>query len=247
MNNQTYRLGKNSILFLSLLFFSFYLPNSFSPFLDKGTSSNYEDEDTSASSDNEYSGSVTSNDGYTVHIEVEIDDVDPASESCNWGYNYTLELEYDITFSGQNIPNSLYTLQGTVGCGASSIFFNLPNDGGDGDVDSSNAWTSNTDCDSASPESLGCNSIIIQIEGPGLSSTYLTLNADEAPAVEDGDNTISGRIYRDLNEDGQYDSGSDQPQGAVRVILYNDVNSNQEYDSGTDTYVDEYQRIDICF
>ena len=111
---------------------------------------------------------VNSSDGYAVHLSVYPQAIVPASMSCPWGYNYQVRMGYTITFSGSSIPSSLWTLQGRVTCGSTSIFFDLPNNGGSGSVLSSNAWTSNTNCATATPSSLGCNSVRIEIHGPGI-------------------------------------------------------------------------------
>ncbi|MDG1262272.1 MAG: HYR domain-containing protein, partial [Flavobacteriales bacterium] len=118
---------------------------------------------------------VTSSNGYDVTINVNAVNINAASMSCAFGYSYTVDLDYDVTFSGTNIPANLYTLQGTLGCGANSQFFTLPNSGGIGTVTSANAYSNNTDCATATPASLDCNSISIQIEGPGISATTLPL------------------------------------------------------------------------
>lgn len=114
--------------------------------------------------------SVTSNNGYTVNIDVFPEAIVPSTNPCPNGYNYRVRMRYSISFSGTNIPSSLYTLQGNVTCGSTSIFFDLPNNGGSGTVLSSNAWTSMTNCSTTTPNSLGCFAVSIQIEGPSLSS-----------------------------------------------------------------------------
>eukprot|EP01035_Chromulina_nebulosa_P056224 gene56224-77062_t len=73
------------------------------------------------------------------------------------------------------MPSSgLYTLQGTVNCsnqaGTGSIFFDLPNSGGYGNAVSTTASTRKNDCATADAQSLGCGSISIQINGPGISN-----------------------------------------------------------------------------
>lgn len=114
--------------------------------------------------------SVASNNGYTVNIDVFPEAIVPSTNPCPNGYNYRVRMRYSISFSGTNIPSSLYTLQGNVTCGSTSIFFDLPNNGGNGTVLSSNAWTPMTNCATTTPNSLGCFAVSIQIEGPSLSS-----------------------------------------------------------------------------
>ncbi len=115
---------------------------------------------------------ISSADGYEVIIDINAISVNPSTLSCTWGYNFTIDLDYDISFSGSNIPANLWTLQGTVGCDSGTHFFNLPNNGGNGTVTSANAWNPNSDCATATIESLGCNTIVIQISGPGIPNGF---------------------------------------------------------------------------
>jgi hypothetical protein len=67
-------------------------------------------------------------------------------------------------------------LQGTIGCGSSSHFYDLPNSGGTGNVTSvSNIWNSNADCNSATPSSLLCQAAAIEIEGPGIAAQTIAV------------------------------------------------------------------------
>lgn len=119
--------------------------------------------------------SITSNSGYTVTIGIVPRAIVPTSNSCQYGYNYNIRLDYSIVFTGNNAPNSLNTLQGTFGCGSSSHFFNLPNGQGSGSVTSqSNVWRSQSDCATATISSLSCNLVTIEISGPGISHRYVT-------------------------------------------------------------------------
>lgn len=122
--------------------------------------------------------SVVSNNGYTVNIVLQPKEIVPTSSTCVNGYNYNVKMDYSVTFTGSNIPSSLYTLQGTLGCGTSSHFFDLPNNGGAGSVTStSNVWRSTSDCSTATISSLNCTVVNIQINGPGISNRTVTFNA----------------------------------------------------------------------
>ena len=115
----------------------------------------------------------TSSDGYTISVFTEAQSILPSSLSCPFGYNYNISVDYTISFSGTNIPGSMYTLQGTIHCGGESHFFNLPNSAGSGTVNSgSNPYRTAADCATATPSSLGCDSAVIQVQGPGLSTTF---------------------------------------------------------------------------
>jgi hypothetical protein len=119
---------------------------------------------------------VTSTTGYAVNIVVTPVAIVPLSSSCQYGYNYNVKLNYAISMTGSNIPASLYTLQGTLGCSSSaSHFFDLPNSGGSGSVvSSSRQWTAMQDCNTATVASKNCNTVNIQIEGPGISSRTIS-------------------------------------------------------------------------
>ncbi len=113
--------------------------------------------------------SVVSATGYVVNINVYPEAIVTSSTSCTYGYNYTVRMNYQVTFTGNNIPGSLYTLQGTVSNNSSNIFFDLPNNGGVGSQLSSNDYRNIADCNTVTPVSAGFNTVSIQIEGPGIS------------------------------------------------------------------------------
>ncbi|MCH2198140.1 MAG: FG-GAP-like repeat-containing protein, partial [Flavobacteriales bacterium] len=136
---------------------------------------------------------VSSANGYDVIIDVNAVSINTATASCPWGYSYTVELDYDVSFTGVNIPSNLYTLQGTIGCDPANHFFNLPNSGGSGSVTSANSYNSDSDCATATPESLGCNTITIQISGPGIPETFIVMPSNTVPVdliVEDNAGNI---------------------------------------------------------
>jgi len=115
---------------------------------------------------------IVSTAGYVVDINVIPQTIIPSSSAnCTWGYNYNVKLKYQVTFTGRNRPSSLYTLQGTLGCGSSSNFFDLPNEGGTGMTTTvSNSWRAVSDCKSVDLSSLNCNKVNIEIAGPGINS-----------------------------------------------------------------------------
>lgn len=126
--------------------------------------------------------SVVSSTGYVVNIVVQPVQIILTSNSCVNGYNYNVKMNYSVTFSGSNIPSSLYTLQGTIGCGSNSHFFDLPNAGGVGTVTSqSNVWRSVSDCGTATVSSLLCNTIKVQIQGPGINYQTVTFVVSATP------------------------------------------------------------------
>lgn len=121
---------------------------------------------------------VTSLNGYTVNVALAPRSVITSTNNCQHGYNYNVSLDYLVTFSGPNQPTSLYTLQGTIGCGADNHFFDLPNSQGTGITTSqSNVWRSSDDCATATISSLSCRFATIEIEGPGISHRYISFLA----------------------------------------------------------------------
>jgi hypothetical protein len=120
--------------------------------------------------------SVVSTKGYIVDINVQPVAIVPSSSTnCRWGYNYNVQLSYTILFRGTNIPGSLYTLQGNVGCGTNANFFSLPRSQSNGTVTSqSNPWRSVSDCSTATVSSLNCNTVAIRINGPGISDRTIS-------------------------------------------------------------------------
>lgn len=113
---------------------------------------------------------VPSSNGYTVTATVVPVELIPSTTNCQWGYNYNVKLAYEVTFSGNNVPASMWTLQGNVICGGQSLFFNLPNNGGTGLVTTtSNPWRGIPDCNTAHLGTLACFRVDLIISGPGIS------------------------------------------------------------------------------
>lgn len=101
-----------------------------------------------------------------------------APQTCPNGYNYNVELGYDVAFSGSNTPANLWTLQANIlNCGdAATIFFDLPNQGGGGTLTTtSNPWRNQSDCATATLADFGCQALEITIDGPGIASQTLSL------------------------------------------------------------------------
>jgi len=117
---------------------------------------------------------VNSADGYQVNIEIMPVKIVLMGGTCpTGGYNFNVELDHIISFTGTNIPSELYILQGTLDCGShTNMFFPLPINGGAGTATSNaNAFRNIPDCSTATPESLMCNSINLTVNGPGISTT----------------------------------------------------------------------------
>lgn len=155
-----------------------------------------------------YSTSVDASGGqsYTVNVEIVLTGIVPVQSSCTWGYNYDVAYDYNIEIIGSS--SNLYTLSGYLTCGSNQgIYFDLPNNGGSGNsVTQGNPWTSNSDCATATVESLLCDSISIQIEGPGITIQTLTLapisnnNGSTSEWDVNGNNADSTDFIGTINE-----------------------------------------------
>jgi hypothetical protein len=115
--------------------------------------------------------------GYSVTVDANpVSIIAPAS--CPYGYNYNLNVVYNVSFTGSNIPSGLYTLQGNIFCGSQTHFFSLPLSGGSGTVTTvSNPYRTTPDCATATVGSLNCNATQITINGPGLATQTTTCAA----------------------------------------------------------------------
>jgi len=140
---------------------------------------------------------VVSSNGYNVAMEIRpISIIKPAT--CPWGYNYNVSFLYNVSFSGNNIPASLYTLQGNLYCNGQANFFQLPKSGGTGTkTTTSNPWRGSTDCATATTSSLQCNTISITIHGPGIPNQ--TINCNAAGILPIDLVSFNGRIVADNN------------------------------------------------
>ena len=128
---------------------------------------------------------VESTDDYTVEITMTPTQL-IAPNSCTNGYNFDVGFSYDIQFTGANPPmNGLWTLQGTMDCdNYSNISFPLPNSGGTGTGQTNgNPYNPNMDCTTATPQSLGCTTFNLEIQGPGIQPTQF-VSCEAALPVE---------------------------------------------------------------
>lgn len=138
--------------------------------------------------------SSTSGTPYTVSMSLEPVAI-IAPTSCSHGYNYDVEVSYDIVFSGTPQGN-LYTLEGYLTCGSNSnIYFNLPNDGSNSSGTStttSHPRTSDTDCATTTVSDRQCDAIDIRIQGPGIpyQSKSCNFNSSSSLPIELGSFTL---------------------------------------------------------
>jgi len=124
---------------------------------------------------------VSSSNGYDVNIELNLNSLAVASGCSGGWYNYGISYSYDITFTGNNAPNSMWTLQATSSGQDGSTFISLPNGGGKGLSTSSTLTRSHSDCESATPSSLGFDTIYLKIQGPGIPNQTMPLHVSDLP------------------------------------------------------------------
>jgi hypothetical protein len=138
--------------------------------------------------------SVTSTDGYTVNVYVDLVSLQ-APNGCKWGYNYKVNVEYTVEFSGPNQPASMWTLQGLVKCTDGTGTFSMSNTPvSNATSKTANIYRGESDCQTSTPNSVGCTEVDIYIQGPGI--TYQTITCSGPLPIEllsfnakyDGDN-----------------------------------------------------------
>ncbi|MFM2395351.1 MAG: hypothetical protein RLZZ546_3334 [Bacteroidota bacterium] len=130
---------------------------------------------------------IPSTNGYTVHITPTITSITVTPNGCGTGfclcgYVYRYTISYNITFSGTNIPSSLWTMQGVVSDNNSTGSFNLPNNGGTGSVMSANQSTGLTNCSTVNYSYFNpCVNIIIQGHGISHQTIPVTCHCTTVP------------------------------------------------------------------
>lgn len=189
---------------------------------------------------------ITSTDGYTVTISVRpVSVIKPAT--CPNGYNYNISFLYNVVFSGSNIPSSLYTLQGRLFCNGQDNFFDLPNNGGSGTGNTqSNPWRSTSDCATATPTSLRCTVVEIEIHGPGIPAQKINCAAGILPI-----NLVSfnGRIINNSNVSLNWVTATETNNKTFTVERSTDANNWQAIKTingaGNSTTTKEYTYTDM--
>jgi hypothetical protein len=139
---------------------------------------------------------INSTNGYQVRVSIVPKTVVVSSADCPWGYNYNLTYDYNVTFTGSNIPSALYTLQTIIRCnGQDNGGYTMPLSGGNGSsTTTTNPFIGNTgaayvyagkpDCQHATVQTLMCNNIKVIIEGPGIPHQTISCNNSAVLPVE---------------------------------------------------------------
>lgn len=113
---------------------------------------------------------------YSVMLEINPVSISLTGNQCatNGGFNYKVNLDYTITVTG-NPPANLYNFQGSIACSNSgqTSTFELPKSlvSSTGTTVAANAYAGQVFCpaETATPMTLGCNTVSINISGPGLN------------------------------------------------------------------------------
>src|SRR5690606_19164216 len=101
------------------------------------------------------------------------------------GYNYNFQIDYNIIYSGNNIPSNLWTLQANIIHENGKHWFSIPtNAKGTGTIiTTNNSSTNKTDCATATPASFGVSNIELLIQGSGISTQTILGDPVALPIV----------------------------------------------------------------
>lgn len=116
-----------------------------------------------------------SNHTYMVFFDFTILQVNPVQASCTTGYDFTVDIQYAITSSGNYKAGNIHSIDTELNCyGAiapNNTSFPLPTDTASGLTVTSSLSTNSTNCASDTPVSLLCNQVIITAIGK-MFATY---------------------------------------------------------------------------
>ncbi|MBL0146615.1 MAG: T9SS type A sorting domain-containing protein [Chitinophagaceae bacterium] len=129
--------------------------------------------------------------GYTVRVNITPIAIIPSATPCPFGYNYNVRFNYTLIVTGVNTCfNGTIGVQPQIICsGQNNGYFTItvpaPTVGAASTsttytgtlTTSTNPFRSITDCATATPTSLGCNSLQITVFGPGIPTTTITCAA----------------------------------------------------------------------
>lgn len=131
--------------------------------------------------------------GYTVNISITPKSIALSSNNCQWGYNYNVNFDYNISIVGPN-ASSLNTLQALITCVNNQVngAYSLPLNGGVGSATTTsnpyipvngtaNGYSSPyVSCSDATVSTLNCFKIDLIIQGPGIPYQKISCNSLES-------------------------------------------------------------------
>lgn len=156
---------------------------------------------------------VNSSNGYQVHVTVTPKSIQ-APTSCQYGYNFNVTYDYEISFTGNNIPANLDILNGYFTCDDGSetdrLYFELPDNAGSGTITTyTNPYRSQDDCTTATPVSLGCVDYEVKLAGPGIPEQIIYCTAvlpvelgHFSAATQNGEVVLKWATWSELNNSG---------------------------------------------
>lgn len=133
--------------------------------------------------------SVVSANGYVVNVSIVPKNIVVSTTNCQWGYNYNVGFDYNITITGPNAA-AQYTLQALIYCvnGQINGAYSLPLGGGSGSaVTTTNPAIPHNGtaygysapyvpCTNATVATMQCNAIDLIIQGPGIPYQQIHCN-----------------------------------------------------------------------
>ncbi len=132
-----------------------------------------------------YIGSVVDNNGDVVTVTLTNLTINPTTTNCSSGYNYAYGFDYDISFSALSYSLStkniiVYKDGSPAGTGLLSGFSGIGEE-------TSTMWRSESDCNTATFEDVGCDSIRAYIGdgGTNLPNTYIMLTRNNGMTGQD--------------------------------------------------------------
>ena len=112
---------------------------------------------------------IPSTEDYTVEVAIQLKSVEVAP-NCEYNYVFNVNLDYKVSFFGEKQPSRLWTLYGYLKCGGiDRTYFPLTTLPGSGSSKTSNPVWRESICSVTDPQDLECKTVILVIQGPGIS------------------------------------------------------------------------------
>ncbi|MDX1446233.1 hypothetical protein, partial [Lishizhenia sp.] len=116
-----------------------------------------------------------SNHTYMLFFDFTILQVNPAQNPCTNGYDFTVDIQYTISSTGNYKSGNIHSIDTELQCNAAlapnTSYFALPLDTCSGVTQTDTLTTNSTSCASDTPITLLCNNIIITAIGK-MFATY---------------------------------------------------------------------------
>ncbi len=118
-------------------------------------------------------GNEKNNTNYEIHIELVLHSISTSGKCDYKWYNYNLNYSYEIQLVGKNAPSSMWYMASYVISDDGTHYIGFPSKGG-ASKGTSGSYVSRyaSDCATATPESLGNDSVRLVINGPNVPVEY---------------------------------------------------------------------------